>query len=479
MVRGVTSMIVAMAILVAACFASCPANGNTHVLYVTTNMGTNIDSFDTNGRNLGPVIDTATFPPNYRVDKLRAMVHGPDGNLYISSARGPYSKIFAVSGNGVINKTLNSYCTRSFLYEVVALGPTNPYMDHPYGMLFHPEDGSIIVSNQNSITVTRYVMEKAHGKPTSWKPAPVGRALRSGILPDTPAPIPNSGLLISSNSALYTLNSVRGIALSPLLPRRVVEGAEYSNNVTDGTESARFYLVVCDVISNALLVFNAAGGEYLFSLAVRSPIQVAFPHESFRSGAGGAASTSTNPLFVYVTSKDNGLLYKVPFRVGGDRDLLELNKPQEGKSLSGLFENPGHGIMYVGDRTSRKIAMYTTPHVVGTKKTAAGHTETVEETEFVGHFQIDLPDQPEFLLLTRVELQRNLPSCYELTPSGELHYTALCTAVHLWLAVGVIGALVAVALALRKCITNQLLGDLETKRRRIYLFHAMEDELEK
>lgn len=480
--------------------SACPANGNTHVLYATTNMGSNIASFATSGAFLGYVIEPQSFPADYRVDKLRSMVHGPDGNLYVTSARGPYSKIFAVSGNGVINGTLNRGCTRNFLYEVAAIGPENPYMDHPYGMLFHPDDGSIYVSNQNSVTVTRYVRVHAPGgnnkgasrddTPT-WRVAPISKAIRDGLRANVTV-LPNSGLFASVNHLMYNMNSVRGIALSPLLPRRLVEGSQYTSMTVGDLETSptRYYLLVCDVVSSTVLVFSASTGEFVFSLSVPSPIQAAFPHEAFRlypsvSAQGqnparpSSATISTNPLFIYVTSKDDGMMYKVPFHVDGDKKMTALTRPETGKSLSGIYENAGHGVMYVADRNGRKISVYSTPHPAGTHKNSAGDIEAVEETDFIGNFQVGLSDQPEFLLMTQVETQGNLPRCYELTPDGQLRYTALCTAVDLWIGVAVCAVVSAALFSLRRWALHQLYGADAAKQRRISVFQALEEENER
>jgi hypothetical protein len=484
-------------------FAACPANGNTHVLYATTNMGSNIASFSTSGEFLGYVIDPQSFPADYRVDKLRSIVHGPDGNLYVTSARGPYSKIFAVTGNGVMNGTLNRGCTRNFLFEVASIGPENPYMDHPYGMLFHPEDGSIFVGNQNTVTVTRYVRSHAgvktagiaplnkHDNTPVWKVAPESRAIRDGMRLNVTIQA-NSGLFASINHLSYTMNSVRGIALSPLLPRRLVEGSNYDTMTVGDLETSptRYYLLVCDVVSSAVLVFSAATGDFVFSLPVPSPIQVAFPHEAFRLFPSVAAQgqnpvrpttspISTNPLFIYVTSKDDGMLYKVPFRIGGEKRMIVLTKPETGKSLSGIYENAGHGVMYIADRNGRKISVFSTPHPSGSRKNTAGDVEVIEETDFVGNFQVGLSDQPEFLLMTQVELQNNLPRCYELNPDGQLRYTALCTAADVWLGVAVCIVVSWLLFSVRGWALHQLYGADAAKQRRISVFQALEEENER
>ena len=79
----------------------CPANGNTHVIYVTTHVGTNIESYDTFGRYLGPMINMSSVPKSVGLQKLRGMVVGPDGLLYVAAARASFSRIFALSPSGL------------------------------------------------------------------------------------------------------------------------------------------------------------------------------------------------------------------------------------------------------------------------------------------------------------------------------------------------------------------------------------------
>lgn len=497
--------------------ALCPANGNTHVLYATTNMGHNIATFDTMGRYLGDAIDLSSLPADYRVDKLRSMVNGPDGNLYVTSARGAYSKIFAVSGNGVLNNSLNTDCTRRFLFSVAELSPSNPYMDHPYGMLFHPEDQSIYVSNQNTVTITRYLKNRAGTQRSgevsqppevpTWRPAPVSAGVTSGLAPGAAAPPPNSGLFASDSNTKYTLNSIRGIALSPLLPRRLVEGSliesAESAEVQAMSLSRRYYLAACDPVSNSVHVFDAADGTFVFSLSVKSPIQLAFPSAAFAAGAAaqppntGHTSLSTAPLtapdiFIYVTSKDDGMLYKMPFRVGGDKFATSLTPKAAGQSLSGIAENAGHGVLYVADRNGKRISVYTTPSRASgggaanrqrgssseertTRGEGAASAMISEGSYFLGNFHVDLPDQPEFLMLTQVEQQKNIPMCYELGPFGGLRYTALCLAVDLWMAVLGAVMLSLAFLYVRNILRKHLEASDAEKRRRQKLFHVFEE----
>lgn len=73
---------------------------------MTSNMGNNIWSFDTQGNYIGDVINVDSFPEEVQVHKLRAMRYGPGGYLYVLSASGSYSRVFAVSGDGIVNKSM-------------------------------------------------------------------------------------------------------------------------------------------------------------------------------------------------------------------------------------------------------------------------------------------------------------------------------------------------------------------------------------
>ena len=129
----------------------CPANGNLRTLYITTQRGNNIASFDSFGRYLGLVIKSETFPKFFEwrgegdddddsdeypdiinksdtaistkspspdqededeaqqqtggdlfgVQKLRQLKYGPDGLLYAASGRSTLSRIFAISPDGI------------------------------------------------------------------------------------------------------------------------------------------------------------------------------------------------------------------------------------------------------------------------------------------------------------------------------------------------------------------------------------------
>lgn len=495
--------------MVAVCVvtASCPSNGNTNVIYITSNMGDNIWSFDTRGQYLGEVINRATIPEGVNIDKLRTMRFGPGGHLYVSSARGSYSRIFALSGNGLFNGTLGANCTRDYLFTVAALNGENPFMDHPYDMVFHPETNDLYVSNQNTVTITRYLYTAGKNDAPRWEPAPnaqialpgsktaeaveqelVAAGLAAGgavvvsrsydtdddgtgvVLPDKfPT---NAGLFASAWNGKYFMNSARGMAMSPKLPRALVNGSAPEGLF--GVDAAMgYYLLVCDIAASVVHVFDADSGERLFGLWVPSPVQVVFPSRYYEAAnvtvtAAGGAMRPYQQQYVYVTSKEESMTYVVrfssrsssatsgaPFGRGTVRGTMAgalsgLSGAQSGiytddafmpthrlkpvttptplQAASGIYENPSRDILLLANRNGRKVSMYASPFAYGNTDPA----RSAAPTPYLGLFVKQLPDQPEFILSVRLEDQKNIPFCYELSSTGKLRYVALCAATRIW-----------------------------------------------
>lgn len=503
--RWNTSRLCVLSLLLLLCSSSlhfssafCPSNGNTNAIYVTSNMGGNIWSFDTQGNYVGEVLNKSSFPADVQVDKLRAMRFGPDGYLYISSARGSFSRIFAVSGNGLLNASLESDCTRRYLFTVTSQEKANPLLDHPYDMAFHPETDDLYVSNQNSMTITRYKRkdsrndsgkggekrdEKNSNYP-SWEPAPnveipmmsgeenlsadgVGRAS------DIPS---NAGLFATSLSSTYTLSSVRGIAISPKLPRSLVDGSTGSGLFSVQDNSMAYYLLVCDVAGSMIHVFDPDTGERLFGLGVPSPIQVMFPARYYQNEGTVLSSEGTEVRrfeapYIYVTSKDDGMAYMLRFSshvsapngFGAPGEVYDetfirthrlyaITTPKSLHAVSGIFENTGRDTLLIADRSGRHIDSYASPFLTDYKGGFG-------PSPFLGFFAKQLPDQPEFIMSTRLEQQENIPFCYELNSDGSLRYVALCTAAHIWISV-IIAVLIALPslllfFQLRHCIRER------------------------
>lgn len=455
------------------CHALCPSNGNTHTIYVTSNMGDNIWSFDTLGNYLGPVLNKASFPPGVRVEKLRSMRFGPEGHLYVSSARGSYSRVFAVSGNGLLNGTMEENCTRDYLFTVIEQDKANPFLDHPYDITFHPATEDMYVSNQNSVTVTRYTRDRKadvtpeagaggsqHAFYPAWKPAKNVEAaveaneetISGEEMVVAPKDIPDSsGLFASSWSSSYSMSSVRGLTISPLLPRALVEGGAPSGIFAVTNESTMYYLLVCDVSSNTVHVFDPESGERLFGLNVPSPIQVMFPSRyyigdssSLPVSAAGVPTQRFDVPYIYVTSKEDGMAYMVRFSshqgnantngmqggaMGEDfiraHRLYTINHPTPLHAASGIYENSARDVLLIADRNGRRISSYASPFLTD-------YTSGYGPSPFLGFFAKHLPDQPEFIMSTLLEHQENIPFCYELNKDGKFRYAALCTAAWIW-----------------------------------------------
>lgn len=440
--------------------ADCPSNGNTHAIYITSNMGNNIWSFDTQGTYIGEVINKASFPQGVEVGKLRAMRFGPGGHLYVSSASGSFSRIFAISGNGLLNRTLQANCTRQYLFTVTKQEDSNPLLDHPYDMVFHPKSEDLFVSNQNTMTVTKYLRkavkygESALPHPR-WEPAAnVKGAMPGASVVDeeegTPVTVQsNAGLFVSSWSRQYSLSSVRGLAISPRLPKSLVDGSAPPGLFSvDGNETMAYYLLVCDLAMNMVHVFNPDTGDHLFDIPVPAPIQVVFPARFYRelqesvSLNGGRVYEYEMP-YIYVTSKDDGMAYMVPFtshtssiQSAGKADifseefshthrLYSITRHTPLHAASGLCEHPSRDIIFVADRTGRRVSSYASPFV-------GNYTHSAGPSPYLGSFTRRLPDQPEFIISVLLESQENIPFCYELAPDGRFRYVALCTAAYIW-----------------------------------------------
>lgn len=469
----------------------CPSNGNNRVLYVTTNSGDNILSFDSSGKYLGRVVNPDSLPSDVEVHKLRSMRFGPGGYLYIASAKGEFSRIFAVTGNGVVNHTMRENCTRDYQFSVTQQSPENRFLDHPYDFEFHPETGDLYVANQNSVTITTYTMvysstdkgnssnaaSQTTGKKRSYPRWELGlnnhHALGNTVDEfGSKLDIPNkSGLFASSWSSSYRLRSVRGIAFSPFLPRALVNGTAGPGLYTRDSLTMGYYLLVCDVAGNMVHVFDADTGARLYSIDIPSPIQVRFPESAFSNensvfdGAGNQIMKVETP-YVYVTSKEDGMAYFVPLspRISSlnNRDpfllpysnslnkrkvehVYTITKPLQEHSLSGIAEHPTRSVVLIADRSGRRITSYASPLTTDYKKSKG--PSPIDEVVVP-----KLPDQPEFMIFALLENQVNIPFCYELGPRGELEYTALCAAARLWHYAFVIMGLVLTLSALNNII---------------------------
>ena len=461
--------------------AICPSNGNLHVIYCTTNVGDDIYAFDTDGHLLGNILNKHSIPANMTIDKLREMQLGPDGLLYTTSARGIYSAVIALKGNGLLNHSLNSDCTRNFSHVVTKIDArTNPHLDHPYGLTFYPKDGTMFVSNQNSVTITRYygphsdVVRKDSrmlGTPSPWSSAMIASGKNtSSSIRDVQVGV--GGVFAAGWNQAARLDSVRGLALSPPLPPGLAEGVNLPGVFAIPERELVYYLLVCDVLANRIAVYDPDTGIQLWTIPVPGPIQVFFPSSSFERHAGGVF---THPEF-YVTSKTDGAVYRGLLSKGREHVEAVTQRFTDGHAASGIVENPTHGTFLVADRYAKEIIAYGKPRAeVGASESKKDRDDRT--AQYLGPFHVGLGAQPEYLVIMQLESQASLPPCSELSPSGSLREAAICRAVSLWKVLGLVAIIFVVMLYLRGHLLDMIYGGVSEKaRRRRALMEEEEDD---
>lgn len=495
--RSSAPLVVLLTLLLAhVASAVCPSNGNLHALYCTTNLGDSINAFDTDGHLLGDILNKDSFPANLTLDKLRAMQFGPDGLLYVASARGMYSAIIALRGNGLLNHSLNADCTRGFAYLLTKVdGKTNPHLDHPYSFFFHPKDGSVFVANQNSVTITRYFGPHSDavrknprmlGQTLPWSPAMVADAKNQSASAAADAASPAwavhvGGVFAAGWSSPSTLNSVRGMALSPPMPIGLAEGTVDPGIFNIPERELAYYVLVCDVVGNRIAVFDPETGKLLWAMAVPSPIQIMFTEASFARLPGSAFKHGK----FYATSK-TGAVFRGTFARGHENIVPITPMSRESSATSGIVEIASHATLLVADRYAKTIFTYGVTDAVGEEhRTSSGGVATAgsrkrpasREAQYLGPFHAALGAQPEFLLMVQLESQGAMPYCTELRPDGSLRTAALCRAVSLWKLM----ALAAVVLAVLQCFRQSIVRssrDVSEKAMRRKMMTLEEDEEE-
>lgn len=228
---------------------------------------------------------------------------------------------------------------RPFLEVFTRSGDDNPLLVHPYAMAVAP-DGSILVSNQDSNTVTR------HGAPGS---ANSGKPLG---LDGSPALSSNdAGLVVPSHEMTKDgVKEVRGIAVLP-----------------DGT------LLVADRGKGEVSRWSLATGERLGTIAskedgIETPIQLLVAPD------GRTLYISDNKRNeVFTLALPDG---KPAVFIGGDAQI---------DATSSLAIHDEY--LYVGSRKAREILRFRLSDAAPDEKP----------------FIADLPDNPEFLILNPTE----------------------------------------------------------------------------
>eukprot|EP00759_Apiculatamorpha_spiralis_P030861 PhF_6_TR32420/c0_g1_i1/m.48110 len=190
----------------------------------------------------------------------------------------------------------------------------NPYMQHPYGIAFDPQQEYVFVSSQNTVSVTRYV-------------------LRSGV-PLGPPPLSHPlGVVVG----MPTLVSVRGIAIS-------------SGGI----------LAVADVDGNQIVFVRAGVSDgVLGKVSVPGPIQVAFLHNGYTllitSKTGGTVFSFDVRL---LSSSTTSLVAKPLFPLNWRRMVAGSALFVVPKSNSVIDDDQSSDTVVFGDRLGRTLSWF-------------------------------------------------------------------------------------------------------------------------
>ncbi|XP_050340972.1 uncharacterized protein LOC126767547 [Bactrocera neohumeralis] len=274
-------------------------------------MGTTSGLLTPRGNYLGEVIHKESMPDDVRVDKLRAMRFGPGEYLYVLSARGSYSRVFAISGN--------EQRPGPPLRYALPPGDERPVREQPR---------TACPSRGTRTSPARTASQPGSPRQTPRPPCPreaggagrqqlqvepavnadnvVGGPVAHGGVEednpevDVPDKIPeNAGLLVSAAEQPWSTAALRRIF------------------TMDNTTTMSYYLLVCDIVTNVVHVFDPDSGKRLFGLWVPSPVQVLFLDVSMKKRssqtAGGAKVIQVEQPYIFVSSKEDAMTYMVRF----------------------------------------------------------------------------------------------------------------------------------------------------------------------
>lgn len=258
---------------------------------------------------------------------LRGMLPLGDGTLLVISAWKHNTQILRFGAP-------NADSRRPFLEVFARSGDDNQLMVHPYAMALAP-DGSILVSNQDSNTVTRY---GAPGSSTAGKP--LGRDGQ----PETG--VKTAGLVVPSREMEnHGVKEVRGIAFSP-----------------DGT------LLVADRGKGEVTRWNITTGERLGVLAskadgIETPIQLLLAPDG-------------DTLYISDNKRDE--VFRLDLTGGKPTVFIGADAGIDATSSIAIHD----GFLYVGSRKAREILRF---------RLSDGAPDAKP-------FIANLPDNPEFFI---------------------------------------------------------------------------------
>jgi hypothetical protein len=228
---------------------------------------------------------------------------------------------------------------RPFVGVFARTGDDNPLLVHPYAMAVAP-DGSILVSNQDSNTVTRY---GAPSSPSAGKPLTSSGAVDVGTK--------SAGLVVPSHEMnKHGVKEVRGIAVTP-----------------DGT------LLVADRGKGEVTTWNLATGERLRVLAskndgIETPIQLLI-----------APDEST----LYISDNKRNEVFRLQLPDGKASVFIGEDAGIDATSSLAIHD----GYLYVGSRKAREILRFRLSDGVADEKP----------------FITNLPDNPELFIANPAE----------------------------------------------------------------------------
>ncbi len=262
---------------------------------------------------------------------LRGMLSLTDGTLLVISAWKHNTQILRFGPPDAAGR-------RPFIEVFARSGDDNPLMVHPYAMAIAP-DGSILVSNQDSNTVTRY------GAPNT---ALAGKPLRCDGGVDGDAN--NAGLVVPSHEMdKRGVKEVRGIAVAP-----------------DGT------LFVADRGKGEVTRWNITTGEHLGVVVskkdgIETPIQLLIQADGTR-------------MFISDNKRNEVFEYPLSVSTSEARSRVFLDASAGIDATSSLAIDDNH--LYVGSRKAREILRF---------RISDGQPDA---TPFIAN----LPDNPEFFV---------------------------------------------------------------------------------
>ena len=333
--------------------------GTSQVLYVTyhgqTDNGSsavaakaiaNVDLIDKHDFRARDVLDP-NVPDDVSLKELRAVVFGPDGDLWVVSGAATSSQILRFDGklSDGHHQFLNIVTSKDQLAAV----------DHPFDLVFRPGDNMWFVSNQDTNVVA--------------------------------GPLPMANIPPSPDAAAYLVEHYPG---STFLPGTFVASAVEPPNVTEpvvpapqglegiftptanhsvrGLAHDGSLLYVADEVANEVKAYDAAG-QLCWAFAGQHGITIKAPVHLLYAANGLFIGSAGNGSIVFVQPSD----------------LADPRIAAQGiRQLSGIALDPS-GTLYYGSREDQQV--YAVPFCDNTETTAA-------PAPYGPH----LPQAPEFVV---------------------------------------------------------------------------------